>query len=148
MKRAWRVPVIFLASCLLTGCPGIQHIVTAPPEFSAERAIWWAHFVDAQDLDFLAFLIDVSDALRDRDATATYSSSFIGRTMIATFFFQSDLPLPMPKTVEEWARERVIGHTPGAKAPTGLNQWHGDEASMAVWNGVARQRGWGDDRSW
>lgn len=138
-------PMLLLALALAAaGCGGgVQYVVDSPPAFSAERALWWAHKIDNADPDYLAFLLELSEAHRRLGTSANYRQFSMGRTMIAMFYFESYLPMPLPYSATEAIKERLVGHTVSEQCPAGLpGFWMEDEPSMAIWHETLKKFGW------
>jgi hypothetical protein len=87
------------------------HVFEPPRDNSAKAEEWWEQqWVQnwlERDLPFLALLVEASERHRRNGSTATYCNRSDNRTMVAWYFSETRLPVPLPERVEERARRRL-----------------------------------------
>jgi hypothetical protein len=140
------------------GCFSDQYVTDAPPPAARDAEKWWAQTVEQLPPDFLAVLCEASEVHRQGGTTATYVSSFSGRTMVCWYHYQEQLPLPLPDGALTKASARLAGWSATAAQPsystrTGEERrfWEGGEGcspqkAAEIWQEAEKKCGWSPDQ--
>jgi hypothetical protein len=152
LKQSRYLSAVLSFTLTMVGCSGDQYVTDAPPRSAKDAEKWWAETLDRLDPDFLAVLCVASEVHRQNSTTATYISSFSGRTMVGWYHHELRLPLPLSDAAIAKARARLVGWTPSGEQPTyrsGMSWSHwesgkgcSDQRAAEIWQEAEKKCGW------
>jgi hypothetical protein len=153
LRWSWYRVAPVLCVLAFAGCIGDQYVTEAPPRSAEEAEQWWAGMLERLEPDLVAVLCAASETHRQNGTTATYVNSFVGRTMVASYYRELRLPLPLPDAATAKAKARLVGWVAkgdqASYSPFSRSLWHWEggkgcsvEKATQIWQEAEKKCGW------